>query len=103
VRLDKKNNDGGVAHEPTAGILSDQKAALPRRRSMADTIDQAKETEEQFLLHALAQRRESGPEGCGECLNCGSEIQEGRWCNTECRDEWQDEQLRMDRIESKGN
>jgi hypothetical protein len=65
---------------------------------MADEIDQAKVIEEQFINHALAQRRAAGPEECGECLNCGKEIQEGRWCDTECRDEWQEDQWRLERL-----
>jgi hypothetical protein len=63
---------------------------------MADEIDQAKTIEEQFINYALAQRRASGPEECGECLNCGNEIEDGRWCNVECRDEWEEDQRRTD-------
>jgi hypothetical protein len=65
---------------------------------MADEIDQAKETEEQFITYALANRREPGPLECGECLNCGNEIDGSRWCDTECRDQWQEEQLRYARV-----
>lgn len=60
---------------------------------MTDDLDMAKETEEFSLRNNLKTRREAGPDATGECLNCG-EVTALRWCNAECRDEWQEEQRR---------
>jgi hypothetical protein len=65
---------------------------------MADEIDQAKDTEEQFLSFALDYRKEGGPVESGFCLNCEVSIGEGRWCGPNCRDEWEDDQRRLSRI-----
>jgi hypothetical protein len=65
---------------------------------VADEIDQAKGAEEQFLSFALGYRKESGPAESGFCLNCEISIVEGRWCGPDCRDEWEDDQRRLNRL-----
>ena len=58
-----------------------------------DTIDSAKEKEEDILdktlssIRANANKRELEP--CGECYNCGEPIKEGLFCCVECRDEYE--------------
>ena len=34
---------------------------------------------------ALRNRRCYEPQATGECLNCGDRLQDGRWCDADCR------------------
>lgn len=58
---------------------------------MADIIDKSVETQEFFRALALAARRPVGPEPIGRCLNCGEEFDnmDQRWCDGDCRDDWE--------------
>lgn len=58
-----------------------------------DIFDQATEQEEQERERALSRREPEGPEATGLCLHCGEPLGGGaRWCNCECRDDWQAQQ-----------
>ncbi|PZQ21150.1 MAG: hypothetical protein DI569_12860 [Sphingopyxis macrogoltabida] len=62
---------------------------------MADIIDRAAELEEMNRADALARRKPDGPPATGHCLNCGEPMPEGRrWCDADCRDDWQAERAR---------
>jgi predicted nucleic acid-binding Zn ribbon protein len=38
----------------------------------------------------LAVRKPAAPKATGHYLNCGEPLSEGRrWCDTDCRDDWQ--------------
>lgn len=65
---------------------------------MPDFYDKAQETEELFREIALAERRVTGPAECGECLNCGNPLKQGRWCDIDCRDEWQEDHRRLNGV-----
>lgn len=59
-----------------------------------DPHDRASEQEEQMREHALAQsRKASGPAPKGACLYCGERLPiPMRWCDADCRNDWQEEQ-----------
>jgi hypothetical protein len=62
---------------------------------MADIADVANETLELELAGALRARRPEGPAFTGFCLFCNEPMGKNmRWCDSECRDAWQDEQKR---------
>lgn len=50
--------------------------------------DQASDREEQFREAALQTRKPEVPKATGRCLNC-DEPTPGRFCDTDCRDDWQ--------------
>lgn len=55
-----------------------------------DDTDRATVREEQARADALRERRPQGPEATGLCLNCERPLAAGlRWCDAECRDEWE--------------
>lgn len=57
---------------------------------MADIIDMASEVEEIERRAALSRRQPEGPAATGECHNCGEPMPDGRrWCDADCRDDWQ--------------
>ena len=60
---------------------------------MADIIDRANDRAEQDLDRAVqAARRVSGPDPVGYCLSCGPDVplpHPLRWCDGDCRDDWQ--------------
>lgn len=61
---------------------------------MADEADIANDTAERWLLKAIADsRRPDGPMAIGRCLSCGAKFTDEdktrRWCDADCRDEWQ--------------
>ena len=60
---------------------------------MADDIDIANERAALRLKKQLEVRKPTGPAATGYCLNCDSpmesDISERRWCDQECRDDWQ--------------
>ena len=61
---------------------------------MADEIDIANERAQEILDEALAKRYPNGPKGSGVCLWCAA-VCADRWCDVECRDDWEYEQRRL--------
>ena len=65
---------------------------------MADQFDRASDLEMLNLqsslnLHKTQAALQKKIEATGLCLYCGEDLPEGvRWCNAECRDEWEAEQ-----------
>lgn len=51
-------------------------------------LDRADIYQEMALEAALTVRKPEAPPATGECLYCGEPCP-GRWCDTECRDEWE--------------
>lgn len=59
---------------------------------MADIADKSQKHEEMWLTENLSKRKQEGPEETGYCLFCGEKTKPGwRWCNAECRDNWEAE------------
>lgn len=59
---------------------------------MADWIDDAQAENEAHLERCLLHRRPEGPAPTGYCLNptCELDLPDGqRWCDAQCRDEWE--------------
>ena len=55
-----------------------------------DVIDQGCERAERDLGLALQVRKPEGPSATGICLFCGEPVGGGvRWCDAECRDDWE--------------
>lgn len=65
---------------------------------LADPYDVASELEELDRLSALNKLKSKSPPPpleTGYCLFCGEKCEAGRrWCNSECRDEWEFENSR---------
>lgn len=62
---------------------------------MADVFDQATDREEKDREMCLKLRMNEGPKPTGFCLNCGPDVPlaDGqRWCDGDCRDDWQKRQ-----------
>lgn len=56
-----------------------------------DDPDRATIREENARDDALRERKPEGPVATGQCLNCEKPLADGaRWCDSECRDEWQE-------------
>ena len=54
-----------------------------------DDLDRAAEIADAALSEILKIRKPGGPDETGHCLLCGEPLQAGRrWCNADCRDEW---------------
>jgi len=62
---------------------------IKRDEFHGDEVDRANETAQMFLDMALRQRKPPAPEPTGYCLNCDEPIQAGRWCDANCRDDWE--------------
>lgn len=61
--------------------------------SYADISDHATEQEEQDRLRALQRRAPEGPRATGNCLFCGEPVEPPRrWCDAQCRDDYEAEQ-----------
>ncbi len=57
---------------------------------MCDEADIAADQEELMRQLALRVRRPLGPEWTGFCANCGEFVEQPlRWCNVECREDWE--------------
>lgn len=59
---------------------------------MSDIVDRGNEAADLFLDVALRNRQRDvkTPTAIGLCLNCGESTEgERRWCDAECRDEWE--------------
>jgi len=70
-------------------------------QEVSDIADKGNEAADLFLSAALRNRQNAAitapTSGIGICLNCHAEVEgERRWCNAECRDEWQAEQKRRE-------
>lgn len=62
---------------------------------MADFADLGADREEKDRALALKVRAPEGPSATGMCLCCGEPLGDGlRWCDAECRDDWQADQRR---------
>lgn len=62
---------------------------------MADFADLGADREEMDRALALKVRAPDGPAATGECLCCGETLADGlRWCDADCRDDWQAGQRR---------
>ena len=63
----------------------------------ADALDTAAELEEMDRQDAMRRRRPAGPPPKGECFYCDATLGSltARWCDSECRDGWTQEQERL--------
>lgn len=62
---------------------------------MADVFEQAAEREQRDRELSLKQRMQEGPKPAGKCLHCDAPLAGSmRWCDADCRDEWQRRQKR---------
>lgn len=62
---------------------------------MADIIDDANATADLFLALALRKTQQCAPvaKGIGMCLHCATVLADDRrWCDAQCRDDWEKEQ-----------
>ena len=58
---------------------------------MSDDIDRAQREVDRLHAEALRVRKASGPVATGRCLYCDEILDdEQRWCDSGCRDAWQD-------------
>jgi len=67
---------------------------------MADQFDKASDLEQldRDRNIEIARRKMASPEPTGFCIteNCGEAVGEGRrWCNSDCRDMWEQDQRRL--------
>lgn len=59
---------------------------------MANEADRADRAVTLHLQQALARRAPEGPPDTGACLYCDQPTPPGRrWCNADCRDDWEAE------------
>lgn len=66
---------------------------------MSDFADKASERQAELEADALAMRKPEGPKATGYCLACGEALggtlwhrihsRTPRWCNAQCRDDWE--------------
>lgn len=55
-----------------------------------DEADLSEERSARELAALLRQRRRQAPAACGHCLWCDAPLSAGqRWCDTDCRDDWE--------------
>lgn len=55
-----------------------------------DDADRAGIEQQLRIDVALRSRRcYEQPQATGECLNCGERLQDGRWCDSDCRHDWE--------------
>lgn len=60
-----------------------------------DEADRAQIEIEREIERQVAHRQPDGPQPTGRCLWCGMGVTGGRrWCDPECRDEWEHDQDR---------
>lgn len=63
---------------------------------MVDRTQRETETYERFREHIDPTKKDA--EETGFCLYCGEPLSKGRrWCDAECRDEWESEQRHKNR------
>lgn len=61
------------------------------REHAVDESDQATEQEMMataWAIKAAQAKVNSGPQPTGNCLHCGEPV-ENRWCDADCRDDWE--------------
>jgi len=59
---------------------------------MSDDIDRANEYVQTLTDAALSVRKPAGPVATGRCLNCDQPVESPRrWCDADCRDQWERE------------
>jgi len=59
---------------------------------MADAIDKACDREQldRDLAIARARNSQSAAKATGRCLSCNAALEQGkRWCDAECREDWE--------------
>ena len=59
---------------------------------MVDDVDQTTEHADYVTQINLHKSRKTEPrikKPTGKCLNCGTKIYDRRWCNAQCRDQWE--------------
>jgi len=57
---------------------------------ISDLNDLASEFEQARIQERIESRKDNGPPPCGECHYCGEPLNDGRrFCDAECRDDWQ--------------
>lgn len=57
---------------------------------MTDIADAADAAIDAEMRDALSHKRPQGPEPCGACHFCGQDLAPGlRWCDAECREDWE--------------
>lgn len=57
-----------------------------------DIFDQATEIEErhrELAIQATRERSKQAEKFTGHCLNCNEQITVGRFCDSDCRDDWE--------------
>lgn len=60
-----------------------------------DDADRAQIEIEREIARQVARRKRNGPQPTGLCLWCGMIVTGGRrWCDAECRDEWEHDEER---------
>lgn len=60
-----------------------------------DDVERGQEKEQALREAALERRRPTAPPACGVCLYCNEPVPGvRRWCNEDCRDDWEREQGR---------
>ncbi|WP_396190086.1 DUF2116 family Zn-ribbon domain-containing protein [Flavobacterium sp.] len=72
---------------------------------MADAIDKACEREQmdRDLAIASARKNNGTAKATGHCLSCNAALDQGkRWCDTECREDWELEQESKKRHRGRG-
>ncbi|MCX8017076.1 MAG: hypothetical protein N2690_04125 [Rhodocyclaceae bacterium] len=63
-----------------------------------DEADLTAERIEHEMAALLRQRRQAGPAATGTCLWCDAGLTGGRrWCDADCRDDWEKTYEKMDR------
>lgn len=61
-------------------------------------VDVSVNQQEATLAAQLNERRAEGPAATGFCLYCDKPLPEHmRWCNADCRDDWEHDQMLHDR------
>lgn len=53
-------------------------------------VDEIATEQEQFARDmALSTKKPEGPQATGKCLWCEESLEGRRWCNAECRGDWE--------------
>ena len=61
----------------------------------ADQLDTASELEQLNIEAALANRTRQQLQFTGKCHNCQEPIATGSFCDSDCRDDWEQRQYQM--------
>ena len=62
-----------------------------QRKTIVDEADKAAEQEQKWRDLALSAHRKGSVvvNQATHCLNCNEPIKQGRWCDKDCRDDWE--------------